>query len=481
MSEGYDVLRLIEHNGKCYVSSEYVNGKPLIEWLKYHPNLEKEQLFTWISEMARQLECVHKCRGNPCYQYVNPYSVIISQKKELYYLDMNAESNENMRLKMTRRSVRECFLPSEASYYQSASVELDIYGLGKTIQYLISTAESIPPLSRREERKYQKIISKCLNRQSRWAYTEVSRFRKEIPIYQTAKKQGKRKILIKIFLISAMVLILGARATSEPENESEISPEDTLQEVSVSDEMTMLKRELGFCYFLELEDYEKSQKYFTEITEDKAAEGMTQLCEFMISHKASEENQLRTTLENIENYMTQDWEREYYRCLFKGYTLLDSKEDAEELLRIGHYVLKSDWAEEVEQEVTEYMAAAYEKTGELDEAIKLYTDMLEWEKEKSAQEELYKKMIALYQEKEEPELALEICRQGIKELEESCELRILHIRMQCEDSDLDREVCAQTIQQYRKEIPSLAEEEEFKKLMLEYGIVIEGENVWVGR
>ena len=77
--EGYEVLRLIEHNQKCYISSDYVEGKSLIQWLKYHPNLTKKQLFLWIRDLADQLECIHKCRGNPCYQYVNPYSVIVTE------------------------------------------------------------------------------------------------------------------------------------------------------------------------------------------------------------------------------------------------------------------------------------------------------------------------------------------------------------------------------------------------------------------
>lgn len=42
--EGYEVLRLIEHNQKCYISSDYVEGKSLIQWLKYHPNLTKKTI-----------------------------------------------------------------------------------------------------------------------------------------------------------------------------------------------------------------------------------------------------------------------------------------------------------------------------------------------------------------------------------------------------------------------------------------------------
>ena len=39
----YDVLRLIEHNCICYVSSDNVKGCPLVHWIKYHPFINKTQ------------------------------------------------------------------------------------------------------------------------------------------------------------------------------------------------------------------------------------------------------------------------------------------------------------------------------------------------------------------------------------------------------------------------------------------------------
>ena len=179
--EGYEVLRLIEHNQKCYISSDYVEGKSLIQWLKYHPNLTKKQLFLWIRDLADQLECIHKCRGNPCYQYVNPYSVIVTEDMTLHFLDMSVESNEKMLVQMNRRSVRENFLPPEVNYYQAASIELDIYGLGRTIQYLLSVTDPIPELTRRETVKFQKIISRCLDGHSKRAFKQMFEIQKEIP------------------------------------------------------------------------------------------------------------------------------------------------------------------------------------------------------------------------------------------------------------------------------------------------------------
>ena len=77
--------------------------------------------------------------------------------------------------------------------------------------------------------------------------------------------------------------------------------------------------------------------------------------------------------------------------------------------------------------------------------------------------------------------ALEICRKGAEELKDSKQLRILYMRMQCSDSDISREICAQTVKEYLNQIPEIKEETEFQKLAQEYGIVMEGENVWVGR
>ena len=53
--------------------------------------------------------------------------------------------------------------------------------------------------------------------------------------------------------------------------------------------------------------------------------------------------------------------------------------------------------------------------------------------------------------------------------------------MQCANPETDRQICAQTIQEFLQEIPEIAEEPEFIKLKEEYEIKVEGEEVWVGK
>ena len=95
--EGYDVLRLIEHGQSCYISSEYVKGCILFVWLRYHPNLSKDRLLEWIQDITRQLGLIHRCRGNPCYQYVNPYSIIVTQEGRLHFWIWMQVNEEQLR------------------------------------------------------------------------------------------------------------------------------------------------------------------------------------------------------------------------------------------------------------------------------------------------------------------------------------------------------------------------------------------------
>ena len=183
----YDVLRLIEHNQVCYISSGCIRGTPLMGWLKYHRVMKKQEFVRMVRLLARQLEKIHRCRKQKFYQYVNPYSVVVGEDGNLYFLDLGVPSNEETLQKMQRRTVREHFLPPEAPYYQRASAGLDIYGFGRTLQYLLSEAELEPRLTGGEERKFRKVISRCLERQSKQAFQTIS----EIPRYLPEPKEKK--------------------------------------------------------------------------------------------------------------------------------------------------------------------------------------------------------------------------------------------------------------------------------------------------
>jgi len=177
-SKEYDVLRLIEHKQYCYVSTDCVKGKSLVGWIKYHPSMKKEQMIQWIHDIIYQMIQIHKCRGNPCYQYVNPYSIVVSEEGKILFLDMNAASNQGKMNIMNRRNIRGQFLPEYEMYYQDANEQLDIYGLGKVIQYVLAFVKAKPELTRREERLLKKIINKCIQKNPQKMFTKAEELQK---------------------------------------------------------------------------------------------------------------------------------------------------------------------------------------------------------------------------------------------------------------------------------------------------------------
>lgn len=487
--EGYDVLRFIGHNKTCYVSSEYVKGSCLVKWLKYHPQIEKELLFSWIRALVRQLAQFHKCRGGPCYQYVNPYSVIVTEEREIYFLDMGAESNTEELKRMQQRAVREYFLPPDEAYYQTASVGLDIYGLGRTIQYLLAESECEPELKNSEIIKFQKIISKCLNRHSQKSFQNVSDIQKYIPECKPIKEnRNKGK---KVLILAAVIVVLTAaglfskkedeKKSREPEVTENKKRDKEQQDRKIEDEgrAELYQMELGILYFLELQDYEKSKTCFESVKDSRVAKNMAVTAECM-SGGDSQGEKLRRALQEVEKELEQSESAvlSYYPCLIRGYARLEKKEDMECLLRLGETYMSIERQDNTrDMEIMRGMAMAYEKTEQKEQAIDLYEQLIV-EEEGKVKEDLYKKMAVLYLEIDSADKSQEILRKGMEEFPQSAEIRIQYIKVQCQNSGVDREICRQTIEDTMKILPELETDAEFQKLLNENGFVAEGGNVW---
>lgn len=476
--EEYDVLRLIEHNRVCYISSECKKGCILPRWLKYHPTISKKEMFDIIASIVKQIGQIHRCPGCSCYQYVNPYSIIVSEDRKIYFLDMNSKGNINYLRIAQRRMIREHFLPPDEPYYQKASVELDIYGIGKMVQYLLSEAEPEPSITKSEEIKFQKIISRCLNRHSKKSFHDVSEIQKKLPRYKQSGKNVRTNKAVVFLMTGIIVLSIFLYGTVAECPKKEQNEKKSEQLPAVQDEK--LNLELGRLYFLELENYEKSKEYFAKVKKNKLAENMS-----VISECLSDNGQiykLRKALENTENEIllleeSSKEKSEYYQCILRGYCVLSEESDAENVIRIGEICLEDENVTR-KSEIMGSVALAYERLGKEEAAGAMYKEQLEFEEETGAKEEIYKKAATVYENAGHVEDALEIYREGIKEFGQSEELRTGYIRTLLKDPDMDRKMCIQIIKEQLEECSEMGEAEEFQKLMKEYGIKVKGEDVW---
>lgn len=203
---------------------------------------------------------------------------------------------------------------------------------------------------------------------------------------------------------------------------------------------------------------------------------MELLCQALQGEEVKEE-ELRKALENIEDQIPENEKELYYQCLLKGYHYLDNRKDLEAILRIGEICLDTGEKEEQPQ-ILGIMAGAMEKSGQNKEAVKLYERQMKVEEGKEEREELYKKMAALMVSDGTEAEALKKLEEGIRECPESKELRIEYLKNLLRISKEDRGICLQTINRFLGELPVLEQEEEFQKLMREYGIKTEGGNAW---
>ena len=329
----YEILKFVMHGDKCYMSTDIVKGKPLIVWLKYHAHITKEQFYEWARQIIADLDHFHRCRGNPCYQYVNPYSVIVGEDRKVYLLDLASKEQEDMMHLMQRRYVRENFLSPENQYYQKSEEKEDIYGFGKTIQYVLSSVELEPELKFLERVRIQKIITRCLDKQGKKRYRKLSDLSGQFTLSE--KRNGSKKIMYAMIALAVTGLLVlsgnrivscisgqsrrqdgqdtkladterkeGTEAQAYLEQFQELKEQWETERKELQDESSKREQELlydlAFVYFSQMKDYEVCSRYLEEMKEpDAFAKDMVRLCG-MMSRADGEENNTEKRTEDEE-------------------------------------------------------------------------------------------------------------------------------------------------------------------------------------
>lgn len=331
----YEILKFVMHGDKCYMSTDIVKGKPLIVWLKYHAHITKEQFYEWARQIIADLDHFHRCRGNPCYQYVNPYSVIVGEDRKVYLLDLASKEQEDMMHLMQRRYVRENFLSPENQYYQKSEEKEDIYGFGKMIQYVLSSVELEPELKFLESVRIQKIITRCLDKQGKKRYQKLSDLSGQFSLSE--KRNGSKKIMYVMIALAVIGLLVlsGNRIVScisgqsrrqggqdmklaDTERKEGAEEQAYLEQLQESEEQWEAEREelqdesnkreqellydLAFVYFSQMKDYEVCSRYLEEMKEpDAFAKDMVRLCGMMSRADGEDDNTEKRTEDEEES------------------------------------------------------------------------------------------------------------------------------------------------------------------------------------
>ena len=331
----YEILKFVMHGDKCYMSTDIVKGKPLIVWLKYHAHITKEQFYEWARQIIADLDHFHRCRGNPCYQYVNPYSVIVGEDRKVYLLDLASKEQEDMMHLMQRRYVRENFLSPENQYYQKSEEKEDIYGFGKMIQYVLSSVELEPELKFLESVRIQKIITRCLDKQGKKRYQKLSDLSGQFSLSE--KRNGSKNIMYVMIALAVIGLLVlsgnrivscisgqsrrqggqdtkladterkeDMKAQAYQEQFQELKEQWETERKELQDESSKREQELlydlAFVYFSQMKDYEVCSRYLEEMKEpDAFAKDMVRLCGMMSRADGEDDNTEKRTEDEEES------------------------------------------------------------------------------------------------------------------------------------------------------------------------------------
>lgn len=207
MGEMYEVLRFIEHGSQCRQSMDYVQGTILIYYLRDSPQVEKSVLFGWFMQIGTSLDQYRRCRKGQPYRYLNPYSILVSEEGRLLLLDPDSPENDFILKRMQQRAVRAHFVKPALDAGRRGTGG-DLFGFGRTVQFMLACTHVSPPLTRREEMCLMRFIDRCtVNEKKR--YEDVRQALDELPVFseRRAAVKGKGRV---IALGTAAVLLLCA-------------------------------------------------------------------------------------------------------------------------------------------------------------------------------------------------------------------------------------------------------------------------------
>jgi tetratricopeptide (TPR) repeat protein len=181
--ENYDILRFIEQGKACYISTENTEGSIMQVYLREN-EVEKNQVLSWVYELANGMERFYKCNIRSGYQYINPFCMMIDMNGHLHLLDMDSSENRESYKRANREDVRELFSPPESWGRQISDEQSDIYSFGKLVQYILSRVCLDKDMSGSIKHKLKKIIERSIYPLEKKSYLEFSTLKKEVSKYR---------------------------------------------------------------------------------------------------------------------------------------------------------------------------------------------------------------------------------------------------------------------------------------------------------
>ena len=185
------VKECVADDGKLIVVEEYVQGRSLKQVLEEHGLLNEEQAYEIAVQLVDILVRLHQLEPAIVHRDIKPSNIIIEKNGHVNLIDFNAARHVNAdKNEDTRMLGTVYFAAPEQFGFGQSDERTDIYGLGATINYIMTGDK---PGAGIAECRFSDILKKCLMVDAKDRYQSAEELRGVLDMLNYSIVQDNRK------------------------------------------------------------------------------------------------------------------------------------------------------------------------------------------------------------------------------------------------------------------------------------------------
>ena len=185
------VKECVADDGKLIVVEEYVQGRSLKQVLDEQGLLNEEQAYEIAVQLADILVRLHYLEPAIVHRDIKPSNIIIEKNGHVNLIDFNAARHVNAdKNEDTRMLGTVYFAAPEQFGFGQSDERTDIYGLGATINYIMTGDK---PGAGIAECRFSDILKKCLMVDARDRYQSAAELRSVLDMLNNSTAQDNRR------------------------------------------------------------------------------------------------------------------------------------------------------------------------------------------------------------------------------------------------------------------------------------------------
>lgn len=185
------VKECVADDGKLIVVEEYVQGRSLKQVLDEHGLLNEEQAYEIAVQLVDILVRLHQLEPAIVHRDIKPTNIIIEKNGHVNLIDFNAARHVNAdKNEDTRMLGTVYFAAPEQFGFGQSDERTDIYGLGATINYIMTGDK---PGAGIAECRFSDILKKCLMVDAKDRYQSAEELRGVLDMLNYSIVQDNRK------------------------------------------------------------------------------------------------------------------------------------------------------------------------------------------------------------------------------------------------------------------------------------------------